>query len=563
MPSKKFFTSDKRQDNIASNLNQVIDVIQEDISGSATRRKYQTFVTGGIGPGVTSSLYQTVYDQDHTLQTANAVMDMTVGLFQDDLNASPRLNLVTIEEETGYVKTSNNQLIFDAKSTMMMREKVNVYRQYAKLLLGNADLPFCIDVANASCTVPLNNNETPAVPADIKSSTKILDACLFVNVKRLFARDRIRKETFAMRVYENSPKWYQSGAQGLDAGNWVWNYNPEGGTELGLTESSIAAVGQAQANLGGTGVESSEIGVKIIADIGASQFNQSTRTGGQWAFIKHAGNINEHVGIIFYEAGIAVLNLGGSTQFDNSTWGSTLTTGGGAEDSNGYHYSGARLSNNQRGGDGGEGQFFSVTTQKIKPLFTPRNHVNGIINGMIASHDSTQAGNTKSGWGATQPNDIVAGQVYVGYTAAGYQGAGGVTQEGQGGPQVNPTARFYPDLLVSASIDDIVDHIGFTRFSSGSLTATAFQNVTNINSSIFFCRATASQFNGSLNPTWTDSTTGEWLLNNSGTNSQPYTYITSVLLYDDEDKIVAIAKLNRPIEKNNQSELTIRVRLDF
>ena len=45
---------------VSSNLNQVIDVIQEDISGSATRRKYQTFVTEGIGPGVTSSLYQTM-----------------------------------------------------------------------------------------------------------------------------------------------------------------------------------------------------------------------------------------------------------------------------------------------------------------------------------------------------------------------------------------------------------------------------------------------------------------------------------------------------------------------
>ena len=61
-------------------LNQLIDVLQEDISGSVSRRKYQVFVTGGIGPGVTSSLYQTVYDQDFTLQTANPVFDMTVGL---------------------------------------------------------------------------------------------------------------------------------------------------------------------------------------------------------------------------------------------------------------------------------------------------------------------------------------------------------------------------------------------------------------------------------------------------------------------------------------------------
>ena len=55
----------------STSLNQLIDVIQEDISGSATRRKYQVFVTGGIGPGITSSLFQTVYDQDFSLQSAN------------------------------------------------------------------------------------------------------------------------------------------------------------------------------------------------------------------------------------------------------------------------------------------------------------------------------------------------------------------------------------------------------------------------------------------------------------------------------------------------------------
>ena len=70
--SFKDFNADTKK-TVQSNLNQVIDIIQEDISGSATRRKYQTFVTGGVGPGVTSSLYQTIYDQDFTLQTANPV----------------------------------------------------------------------------------------------------------------------------------------------------------------------------------------------------------------------------------------------------------------------------------------------------------------------------------------------------------------------------------------------------------------------------------------------------------------------------------------------------------
>ena len=64
-------------------LDQIVDVIQEDISGSATRQHYQVFVTGGVGPGVTSSLFQTVYDQPFVAQTANAVFDITFGLYED------------------------------------------------------------------------------------------------------------------------------------------------------------------------------------------------------------------------------------------------------------------------------------------------------------------------------------------------------------------------------------------------------------------------------------------------------------------------------------------------
>ena len=54
-------------------LNQLVDIVNVDISGSTTRRKYQVFVTGGIGPGVTSSLFQTVYDQEALLAAVDAL----------------------------------------------------------------------------------------------------------------------------------------------------------------------------------------------------------------------------------------------------------------------------------------------------------------------------------------------------------------------------------------------------------------------------------------------------------------------------------------------------------
>ena len=120
-------------------LNQLVDIIQEDISGSSTRKKYQVFVTGGVGPGVTSSLFQTVYDQDFTLQTANAILDMTVGLY----SGSDTVAGASTGEDT------SGKLLFPSNS-IMMREKINIYRQYAQLLEGNASTNFTTPYSNAA-----------------------------------------------------------------------------------------------------------------------------------------------------------------------------------------------------------------------------------------------------------------------------------------------------------------------------------------------------------------------------------------------------------------------------
>ena len=548
MSAKKFFTADKRQGPTSSNLNQVIDVIQEDISGSATRRKYQTFVTGGIGPGVTSSLYQTVYDQDFTLQTANAVMDMTVGLFhynENNQNASRRYNLVT--NHTGYVKLTNNQLLFDTKSTVMMREKISIYRQYAKQLLGDADKPFCL----GTTSVTLENGADGSGRQKYASDVTIMDACLFINIKRLFARDGIRPETFAMRLYEMAPAW--SDTASLTPDQWNWSYKDDGtGDSLVAASAYNGDISDAKANIFGPDVDSSTFGVQIIADIDASN-GLIDEAGGQCAFLRLAAETDKKCGIIFYDAGIVVLNLGGSTQA-SLNWGASFTATLPAEDAKIMRSpSGTGAETADAGLDGGHGN----TSATSVPVFRPKDRINGVISGM-AGLNATQATRWQTG-----ANTQVAGQVYIG-AAADNTNAIGPIRTGQGlaggTEHINENARFYPDLLVSASIDDIVDHIASTRFSSGSLTATAFQNKTKVQSSIYFCRASAAQFNGSNNPTFTKN--GQWLLTDTS-NSNPYSYITTVLLYDGSDDLVAVAKLNRPIEKNDSSELTIRVRLDF
>ena len=112
--------------NSRSFLNQLVDVIQEDISGSNTRQKHQVFITGGIGPGVTSSIFHTVHDQDFSLQTANPVRDVTIGIFSGS---------TTVANST-LGADSAGKLLYLSHS-LMMREKTSVYKQYAQMLLGN------------------------------------------------------------------------------------------------------------------------------------------------------------------------------------------------------------------------------------------------------------------------------------------------------------------------------------------------------------------------------------------------------------------------------------------
>ena len=379
-------------------LSQLIDVIQEDISGSTSRRKYQVFVTGGIGPGVTSSLFQTVYDQDFTLQTANQVFDCTIGLFSgSSVVASSLVGVDSVGKE-----------LFPS-STLMMREKMDNYRQFSQLLLGDA------------------NSQFVAPYGSVATNDKI-DSAFFIAFKRLFARDQIKRESFAMRFFQT-----------------------------GSTTSN-------KENL----YKTSELGVSIYTDIGSAN-NQFTTFGGQLGNIVDAADTNKSVGLMFYDRGIAVLDL------------NKIVSGT---------------------------QFMTGTIDAMTPT--------------------------------------------------------GLTTLGGPGTATEGKSKFIPDFIVSASIDNVIDHICGTRFSSGSQTAITFQNTTNINSTLVFCRAGADEFNYSSNPTFTDVNNKIVVIDpGSEDTQQTFTFITSVGLYDTNDNLLAVAKMSRPIEKSPEKDLTFRVRLDF
>ena len=87
-----------------------------------------------------------------------------------------------------------------------------------------------------------------------------------------------------------------------------------------------------------------------------------------------------------------------------------------------------------------------------------------------------------------------------------------------------------------------------------------FNNTTELNSTIYFCRANHNEFNYTSNPTYL---TGSKIRVKSQATDNPVSYITTVGLYNDNNELMATAKLSEPLKKSPATEFTIRTRLDY
>ena len=81
-----------------------------------------------------------------------------------------------------------------------------------------------------------------------------------------------------------------------------------------------------------------------------------------------------------------------------------------------------------------------------------------------------------------------------------------------------------------------------------------------ISSQFMFVRVKNSEFNYSSNPSYID-TNGN--LNNTTMGDSPTTFITTVGLYNDDNNLLAVAKLSQPLKKDFTTETLIRVKLDY
>ena len=82
-----------------------------------------------------------------------------------------------------------------------------------------------------------------------------------------------------------------------------------------------------------------------------------------------------------------------------------------------------------------------------------------------------------------------------------------------------------------------------------------------LSSDFVFVRARNDEFNYSTNPSFISGSTGAVLFDSF--INDPQVYITTVGLYNDNQELLAVAKLSRPLLKDFTKELLVRVKLDF
>ena len=129
-------------------------------------------------------------------------------------------------------------------------------------------------------------------------------------------------------------------------------------------------------------------------------------------------------------------------------------------------------------------------------------------------------------WGAVNSNTITTSSIHAGAFAAGT------------GSTISDLSHGFRHRLVN--ID--------------------FNNTIELNSTIYFTRANHNEFNYSSNPTYVS---GSKMVVKNNVNDLPVSYITTVGLYSADNEMLAVAKLSEPIRKDPNTELTLRVRLDY
>ena len=376
------------------------------ITGSILSGTYDAGDTQWIGKSETNiknyahGMFQSVYDYPYLSSSVNHIFDITMGY-------APNSGLSKSLDGSGagvYLATQQ-------------AKKINMYNEMAQVLVG-------YDVTGSILEFDADGDIVGAT-----AGNKIKE-CFFVNFSRLLQKDEIKKGSFQLIIGTGSG----DNANGYTSWSDVW-----GTTQLTISDAN------------------KENDYRVNSPAGEYAILSATAGYDTLSFDHNPG-----VGLIFYQAGIAVLT---ASIFQSA-----------------------------------------------------------------------------SGYAAGNENDV----------------AGGV---------VPGTPIFLPYQLGTWNLDTTVSGAFTGSVISSScdmlrhrIYSMQFNNTTELNSTIHFCRANHNDFNYSSNPTYlTDSQ----IRVKNNTLDAPVSYVTTVGLYSSDNELLAVAKLSEPLKKDPTNEMTIRVRLDY
>ena len=362
----------------------------------------------------THGMFQSVYDYPYLSSSANHIFDLTVG----------------VRSDTGFYKSGSSTLVgggptqIATASVAQATEKYNIYSQMAQILVGHdqtgAIKPFGLDGKN--------------------NTDEYVDAAVFIPFSRLLVKDEIEKGSFELKFGTSS-----------------LNYQTPFSRDISGVQAPVPMV---------------------ISDVGAATNFYNNSPAGEYAVL-YSGSVataSAAVGLLYYQAGVAVINLSRSSDITTADRTSLIV------------------------------DWTGDTTHQLSSTRTMQ----------FVSHS-----------GASAFNERPAYDTYWSTTGS----------------------------IRSASIDEVCD--GFRH----RLQSVSFRNTTELNSTIYFCRANHNEFNYSSNPTYLSAS--QIVVKNNNAKNDPRTYVTTVGLHSPDGVMLASAKLSEPLQKSPQTDFTIRVRLDY
>lgn len=481
-------------------------------------------------------MFQSVYDYPYLSSSANHIFDITVG-------------------------GSSKGGLYSA-ITSQQAKKANIYNQMAQVLMGH-------DVTGSIQEFDEDGNI-------LAGGTKLQEV-FFLNFARLLAKDEIKKGSFQLELGAN-PAYGQA-------------VNDAMHTRIKLTDASGSDGFFVNSPAGEYGI----LYAQSTAD-GDATLSTYQLTGETAASTTHPA-----AGLIFYQAGIAVIS---GSVFNQTDQGGLLVNGVhatlvGAMDTTGWSDDNTddSIVINVPTYAGGEGETTILidedqTTNPAEAANTIAIGAHGLsaaalqaeiikaINGTASSLiDYASSGNGTAGVKGVTAVDGGSDAITLTAHAPGVAGNAIGVKDGESAAFDFTTGTDTTYKLLAGGLGGSVTfsstathgYSGFQHVSASTIETTcnairnriyniSFNNSTELNSSIYFCRVNHNDFNYSSNPTYLS---GSKIRVKNSTVDNPVTYLTTIGLYSADNELLAVAKLSEPLKKDPSTEMTLRVRLDY